>query len=79
MTSSGDEVLAWFDVDDPGKLLVSPRDNQPYEIYYGGSRASHWIAHEKVGVDGKRWAVDQNGILQEMDEVAIREVISKRR
>ena len=79
MQSSGAEVLAWFEVDDPEKLLVSPRDNQPYEINYGGSLASQWIAHEKVGVDGKRWIVDRDGRMQEIDEMAMRAVTSKRR
>ena len=51
---------------DPDKLLVSPRDGQPYHITWGltPSRPSpkaigqRFLVYEKAGKDGKRYALD---------------------
>jgi hypothetical protein len=51
---------------DPDKLLVSPRDGQPYEITWGvvpgrpprSIKTSPFLVCEKSGKDGKRYVLD---------------------
>jgi hypothetical protein len=51
---------------DPDALLVSPRDGQPYQIVWGllplrptkTAQMKRFLAYEKSGKDGKRYALD---------------------
>jgi hypothetical protein len=51
---------------DPDKVLISPSDNQPYEITWGvvprhpprSMKVSPFLVSEKNGKDGKRYVLD---------------------
>jgi hypothetical protein len=49
----------------PDEVLVSPRDNQPFVIIYGGDPAKEEsttiLAYEQQGADNSRWALTMNG------------------
>jgi hypothetical protein len=62
---------------DPDQLLISPNDGQPYEIAWGimplrpsqAAQSKRFLAHEKTGKDGKRYALDFRGnVLHLSDE-----------
>lgn len=65
------------DVDKLDDLFTSPRDQKPVTVRYGlavtnlGEKAP-LIAHESVGVRGKRLAVYGNGRVEELDEAALK-------
>jgi len=68
-------------VTDVDKLLISPRDNQPYVIFYGaiakgsGPGGGPVVAYEKVGVSGKRFVVGSMGSVEEIDEATFRKMV----
>lgn len=65
-------------VDSPEQLLESPRDGKPLVMLYGNAYkkqpagAAPWLAHEQEGVDGKKWAVNIRGMVEEMDSEQIK-------
>lgn len=65
-------------VDSPEKLLESPRDGKPLVMLYGNAykkqppSAAPWLAHEQEGVEGKKWAVNIRGMVEEMDSEQIK-------
>lgn len=65
-------------VNSPEKLLESPRDGKPLVMLYGNAykkqprSAAPWLAHEQEGVEGKKWAVNIRGMVEEMDSEQIK-------
>src|SRR5262245_17614920 len=59
---------------DPEAALRSPRDGQPYVIVFGANIRKPFqmpppiYAHEKEGVDGKRFVLTVMGVIQMTDE-----------
>lgn len=56
----------------PESLLTSPRDGQSLVIAYGKSAQSGdepfpWIAAERTGVDGRRFAINARGGVEELE------------
>src|SRR5690349_17502327 len=61
------------DINKLDELFISPRDQKPITVRYGQSVSNlgdkaPLIAHESVGVRGKRLAVYANGRVEELDE-----------
>lgn len=80
--SKNAEVLkAEFKFTDIDKLLISPRDNKPYVIYYGkmststGPGGAPVVAYEKEGSGGKRFVASALGAVEEVDEARFRKMI----
>ena len=75
------QLKAEFQITDIDKLLISPRDNQPYVIYYGsipatsGPGGAPVIAYEKQGVNGKRFVASALMAVQEVDEAEFRTMV----
>jgi len=70
-------------VTDPDALFVSPRDQQPFVVRYGGrmppfpgeqATAEHVVAYERSGAQGKKLVVYGNGQIEEVDEARAREL-----
>ena len=69
-TSEG-SILKQFGVDDPAKLLTSPRDGKPLVVAYGkgiSTEANPMVAYESEAVNGTRLAVWSTGLVQELTE-----------
>ena len=70
-----------FKVTDIDKLLISPRDNKPFVIYYGtrsknaGPGGALLVAYEQVGLEGKRFVASALGAVEEVDEAAFRKMV----
>lgn len=70
-----------FKITDIDKLLISPRDNKPYTVYYGtisnnqGPGGAPVVAYEKVGINGKRFVASALGYVVEVDESEFRRMI----
>jgi len=76
------KYLAAKKVTDADKLFVSPRDQQPYKVKYGGKSGPDYtskglvtpdqaanqtiIAEEQTGVGGKRLAAYNSGVVKEI-------------
>jgi hypothetical protein len=62
---------------DVAALFVSPRDGKPYALRYKTSMrgGNPVVAHEQVGVDGKRWLALGTGQLMEVDDGKFREMV----
>jgi hypothetical protein len=60
------------------ELFVSPRDNQPYVVYYGNDAAKMLdrgqLIHERNGVNGRRLVGHRLGYVREVDEAEFREL-----
>lgn len=64
--------------DAPEDLLRSPNDGQPYEIVWGvnpdrEANLSALLAHEKNGVDGKRYAITVGRIVKTLTEAEFKD------
>ncbi|SRR5216683_2098132 len=83
--ASMDELKAWakkvsktklaeMQIEDAEAVFFSPRDNQPYVLVHGGP-AGPWqvIAHEKTGMDGKRYVVTARGSALEIEDAAFKQ------
>jgi hypothetical protein len=68
--------LAELQIDDVDEVFVSPRDNQPYVLVRGGP-SGPWmvVAHEKTGMDGKRYVATATGSALELDDNAMKQVM----
>jgi hypothetical protein len=70
-----------FKVADVDAMFISPRDNQPYVVIYGtlsgppGPGGAPVIAHEKTGVEGKRFVASALGAVEEVDEARFRGMV----
>jgi hypothetical protein len=70
-----------FNITEVDKILISPRDNKPYTVYYGamspnqGPGGAPVVAYEKVGVEGRRFVASALGAVVELDETAFRRMI----
>jgi hypothetical protein len=59
--------------EDPDELLRSPNDGEPYEIMWGANfdrqtDINAIFAHEKKGVDGKRFVINVARIVSQMTD-----------
>ena len=60
-----------FGVEDPERMFISPRDNQPYGLNKVGPESegmNRILVYEKVGVNGRRMTASPVGTVAEMDE-----------
>jgi hypothetical protein len=92
--ASADELKAWagklpkqqleqMGIDDLDKALISPRDNEPYQLappMTKGPAARMGIqgvvAYEKVGVNGKRLMVSGMGSATEVTDEQLKEILA---
>ncbi|MGI8978148.1 MAG: hypothetical protein ACR2FY_02870 [Pirellulaceae bacterium] len=80
-SKNADWLKAEFKIADIDKLLISPRDNKPYVIYYGtkskniGPGGASVVAYEKEGLGGKRFVASALGAVEEVDEAAFRKMV----
>jgi hypothetical protein len=78
---NAESLKSEFQITDIDKLLISPRDNQPYVIYYGamskttGPGGAPIVAYEKEGLDGKRFVASALGAVEECDEASFRKMV----
>jgi hypothetical protein len=63
-------------VDDPDRVLISPRDHQQYVLNPVPGMTSV-LVYEKTGVDGKRQTASTMGTVAYMDEETIRNYVPK--
>jgi hypothetical protein len=64
-----------YGVDDPDKMFVSPRDNQPYGMNKVGAEMGGMnkvLFYEQVGVNGLRMTASTIGTVAELDESEFR-------
>ncbi|MBC7857116.1 MAG: hypothetical protein IAF94_27105 [Pirellulaceae bacterium] len=70
-----------FKIKETDKLLISPRDHQPFVIYYGalsknlGPGGAPVVAYEKDGSGGKRLVVSALGAVEAVDDAAFRKMV----
>jgi hypothetical protein len=70
-----------FQVADVDAMFVSPRDHQPYAVIYGslprlpGPGGAPVVAHEKTGIEGKRFVASALGAVEEVDETKFRGMV----
>jgi hypothetical protein len=66
--------LAELGIEDAEAIFVSPRDKEPYVLVRGGP-AGPWqvIAHEKTGMDGKRYVVTAMGSALEIEDASFKQ------
>lgn len=70
-----------FQVADVDAMFISPRDQQPYVVIYGampdlpGPGGAPVVAHEKTGVEGKRFVASALGAVEEVDEARFRGMV----
>lgn len=70
-----------FQVADIDAMFVSPRDNQPYVVTYGtlagppGPGGAPVVAHEKTGVEGRRFVASALGAVEDVDEARFRAMV----
>jgi len=78
---NADRLKESFKITDIDKLLISPRDNQPYVIAYGTMSSSQGpggapvVVYEKEGLKGKRFVASALGGVVEVDEAEFRKMI----
>lgn len=76
-----DRLKEEFKVTDIDKLLISPRDNKPYFIYYGaiskhsGPGGAPVVAYEQEGAGGKRFVASGLPAVAEVDDAEFRKMI----
>ena len=76
-----DRLKEEFEITDIDKMLVSPRDNKPYFIYYGtmsknsGPGGAPVVGYEQVGAEGKRFVASGLPAVVEVDEAEFRKMI----
>ncbi len=74
-------LKAEFQITDIDKLFISPRDNQPYVIYYKtisqsqGPGGAPVVAYEKTGVNGKRFVASVLGGVVQLDDSAFSSMV----
>lgn len=77
------DMLKSQGIADVEQLLVSPRDGQPLVVLYGESIIQDensgfpWIAHETLGIGGKKLVIGARGNVEEMTQEQI-EALAKR-
>ena len=75
-----DRLKQEFKVTDIDKLLISPRDNKPFVIYYGarskniGPGGAPLVGYEQAGLEGKRFVASALGAVAEVDETEFRKM-----
>lgn len=80
-SKNASRLQAEFKITDIDKLLISPRDNQPYSISYGaisrnaGPGGAPVVAYEKMGSGGKRFVVSALEAVEEVDDAAFRRMV----
>ena len=80
-SQNADLLKAEHKVTDIDKMFISPRDNQPYVIFYGripnssGPGGAPVVAYEKKGREGKRYIASAVGAIEEVDEAAFRKLV----
>jgi hypothetical protein len=62
------DAISKMGIDDLEKVLVSPRDNQPYVLVRLPMGQGPVMAHEKTGVGGKRLVLSSGGSVYELGE-----------
>lgn len=73
--ATGESTLKQFNTD-ADKLFVSPRDGQPYVVYYGKSvPPSGVIAYEREGVGGERIVAYPFGSVGLVDDARFRQLV----
>jgi hypothetical protein len=78
---NADMLKAEFQITDIDKMLISPRDNKPFIIFYGtlstfqGPGGAPVVGYEKEGVEGKRFVGSAVGAVEEVDEKRFRQMI----
>ncbi len=76
-----DRLKLEFQVTDVDKLLISPRDNKPFVIYYTarskntGPGGAPLVAYEQEGLAGKRMVASALGAVAEVDDAAFRKMV----
>lgn len=66
------------------ELFISPRDSQPYVVFYGvkmgmpGAGPPAVVAYEKTGVLGKRYIATALGGVEEVDEAKFQQLVPKK-
>lgn len=76
------ERASWegFGLTTPQELLQSPRDGQPLQVIYRGSRGADSVSGtpyacvEQTGVDGIRWAATIRGSVDELDDAQFQQL-----
>ncbi|MCE9528630.1 MAG: hypothetical protein K8R36_21505 [Planctomycetales bacterium] len=78
-------LKAQYEITDIDKMLISPRDNKPFVIFYGamstslGPGGAPVVGYEKEGVKGKRFVASAVGAVEEVDESTFRKMVSDAR
>ena len=78
------ERLEEMAVPSADSLFISPRDKEPFTLYYNrqstmpGVGQAGILAHEKTGVDGKRWVLLTTGEIEEVDQSRFDELVQKK-
>lgn len=74
VVDKGEAVLASFGGLSPETVFVSERDGQPYVVVYRGKSGplipgigTEAVIYERVGVNGKCFAADELGVIEEVD------------
>ena len=76
-----DRLKEEFQITDIDKMLVSPRDNKPFFIYYGaasknsGPGGAPVVGYEQEGVGGKRIVASALPAMAEVDEAEFRKMV----
>jgi hypothetical protein len=76
-----DRLKEEFQVTDIETMLVSPRDNKPFVIYYGtrsknsGPGGGAVVGYEQQGAGGKRFVATTLGAVAEVDEAEFRKMV----
>lgn len=82
LKQAGDGILKRAGVDTVDKLLVSPRDSQPFVIPYGKDARPLLdrgvVAYEKTGVAGRRLVGYDLGYVKDVDEEAFKRLLPER-
>jgi hypothetical protein len=70
-----------FKIADVDKMLISPRDNKPFVIFYGvlsknsGPGGAPVVGYEQVGAAGKRFVASTLGAVVEVDDAEFRKLV----
>jgi len=66
---------------DADSLFISPRDQKPYVVVYGGAKGppgpggAPVVAYEQEGSRGKRFVASSMGAIDEVDEATFRQMV----
>lgn len=80
-SKNAERLKVEFKITDIDKLLISPRDNKPYVIFYGamskspGPGGAPVVAYEKEGSGGKRFVASALGAVEGVGDAAFRRMV----